>query len=189
MELHTSLQRWSLAFLCSGIFAVRWLFQRILRQAGRLNTVDGMLSQLNSMDSGVEMPGNGYCQFWTVIKGNRRNVENWLELLRGNEMLQIWVARSSGAELVRSQIYRATIKGGQNRHFVSSYLAFVETRRIIVELLNWILNCWVVIMNSCYICQKDFTRKGDLRRHIVKVHNTEMEAASGCQQQQEKQIG
>ena len=52
-------------------------------------------------------------------------------------------------------------------------------------------------MNFCSICHKTFTRKGSLRRHIVDVHkdvsivhedvNTELKAASGCQQ--EKQIG
>ena len=61
-------------------------------------------------------------------------------------------------------------------------------------------------MNSCIICKKTFTRKGSLRRHMVDVHkdvsivlkdvsivhkdvNTELMAASGSEQQREKQIG
>ena len=45
---------------------------------------------------------------------------------------------------------------------------------------------------ECSICGKTFTRKGDLRRHMVNVHkdvNTELMAASGSEQQREKQIG
>ena len=61
-------------------------------------------------------------------------------------------------------------------------------------------------MNSCTICNKTFTRKGSLRRHIADVHNdvsivhedvsivnedvnTELKAASESQEQLEKQIG
>ena len=63
--------------------------------------------------------------------------------------------------------------------------------------------CLTTVAMDCIICGKTFTRKGSLRRYMVDVHkdvsivsedvvntvNSELEAASGCQQQQEKQIG